>query len=65
MSNIGLVHTRGCVAAALLLASACAVPEPTVAEPTVPEVVDLQALQERLEPSSGEKALLVNFWATW
>ena len=31
----------------------------------VPEVVDFHGLEQRLEPSSGEKALLVNFWATW
>lgn len=50
---------------ALLLATAaaCAASEPQV--PVVPEVVDFHGLEQRLEPSSGEKALLVNFWATW
>ncbi len=33
--------------------------------PVTPDVVDLAGLQARLTPSSGEKALLVNFWASW
>jgi len=62
------VRKRGRFAAALLVATAataCAASEPIVAELMIPEVVDFQALMARLEPSSGEKALLVNFWATW
>jgi len=34
-------------------------------EATTPELVDFAGLQERLMPSGQEKALLVNFWATW
>ena len=33
--------------------------------PVTPDVVDLAALTERLAPAGEEKALLVNFWATW
>ncbi len=56
-------RARGRVAGALLLAAvpaACG-----VSQPPVPEVVDLPALEARLRPAAGEKALLVNFWATW
>jgi len=30
-----------------------------------PELVDLDALNDRLVPRGQEQALLVNFWATW
>jgi len=33
--------------------------------PEVPPGVDLAALLEEVRPRDGEKAVLVNFWATW
>jgi hypothetical protein len=30
-----------------------------------PEVLDVEALIARLEPSGQEKAVIANFWATW
>ena len=33
--------------------------------PQTPDQVSFEELSARLTPSSGERALLVNFWASW
>lgn len=57
------------VAFGLLLGTACASDytseDISTAEIVVPEVVDLAGLSKHLEPTGSEKALIVNFWATW
>ncbi len=37
----------------------------TASSPSAPVVVDATALTEHLRPTGSERALLVNFWATW
>jgi hypothetical protein len=66
-----MIHRRPLLLGALALAAACSAhtASPSIAVkpdgPITPDVVSMEALTARLEPSAGEKALLVNFWATW
>ena len=52
------------VTAALALVACAGEELPPLSGPA-PEVVTLDALKARMTPSGGERALLVNFWATW